>query len=83
MCDHTYVEARIRALRVVSRDHWQSSKEAFVPRVGSKLSKGRLVSSDPLTYGMFREKEKKKQKQMLEWRERWVVIHQGGAKIDR
>ena len=52
-------------------------KEAFVPRVGSKLSKGRLVSSDPLTYGMFREKEKKKQKQMLEWRERWVVIHQG------
>ena len=68
-----YFEARIRALRVVSRDHWQSSREGFVPRVGRKLSKGRLVASDPLTYGMFREKKKTK----LEWRERWVVIHQG------
>jgi hypothetical protein len=78
-----YFEARVKALRKAPSS---SSKEAFVDRVGAGRSKtaktagkARLVSSDPLVYGMFgdRSEPKKKKTTKLEWRERWVVIHEG------
>lgn len=77
-----YFEAPVKALRKTP----SSSKEGFIDRVGAGRSKSakmagkaRLVSSDPLVYGMFGERSepKKKKTTKLEWRERWVVIHEG------
>ena len=75
-----YFEARARALKAVSRDYWETSREVFVDKMGgggktSKSGKERLVSSDPLAYAAKGKKKTKKTK--LEWRDRWIVIHQG------
>ena len=82
-----YFEARVMALRAVRTDSFPSDREGLADRVAArrskngKIGKGRLVSSDPLVYGMFGDKNepKKKNKKVTktEWKERWVVIHQG------
>lgn len=82
-----YFEARIKALHIVSKNKVRATKEAFVDRVGVRrsksggLTKKGLATSDPLTYDLFRDKNLKesrnKRRSKLEWRERWVIIHQG------
>ena len=80
-----YFEARIQALRIVSKEDKKSHRHGAADRDGAgssksgKLAKGRLVSSEPVAHAKaWNSKEpKNKSKTTLIWRSRWVVIHQG------
>lgn len=84
-----YFEARVKALRVVRGNNVDPKASVGVDSakekngIKSKISKGnkvRLIMSDPLprmTTNSDEKKDQKKRRAKLEWRERWVIIHQG------
>jgi hypothetical protein len=68
-----YFEANVKALRLVRKDEGSHGQESS----GGKAKSGKSGKTKVFESEWEREKDRKKRKAKLEWRDRWLVIRQG------